>query len=227
MTATVPDSRLTQAAQFYTTPIGKKVVMAITGAILFGFVLGHMAGNLQVFLGREAFDNYAVMLRKIPELLWGIRILLLVSVILHIVAAVQLTALQNKARPIGYRKKKAVDSSYAARTMMWSGPIIAAFLVYHLLHLTFGTVHPSFEEGRVYDNVVAGFRVIPVSIAYIVSMILLGMHLNHGVWSMFQSLGVSHPRYSAGLRRFANIVSGLVTLGFISVPLAVMSGIVS
>lgn len=201
--------------------------MAITGAILFGFVLGHMAGNLQVFLGREAFDHYAVMLRAVPEVLWGIRILLLLSVILHIVAAVQLTALQNKARPVGYKKKKAVDSSYAARTMMWSGPIVGAFLVYHLLHLTFGTVHPNFEEGHVYDNVVNGFRVIPVSIAYIVSMILLGMHLNHGVWSMFQSLGVSNPRYSAGLRRFANIFSILVTAGFISVPLAVMTGIVS
>ena len=215
MTATVPDNRLTQAAQFYTAPIGKKVVMAITGAILFGFVLGHMAGNLQVFLGREAFDHYAVMLRTIPELLWGVRIVLLVSVILHIVAAV------------GYKKRKAVESSYASRTMMWSGPIVAAFLVYHLLHFTFGAVHPSFEEGHVYDNVIAGFRVIPVSIAYIVAMVLLGMHLNHGVWSMFQSLGVSNPRYSAGLRRFANIFSILVTLGFISVPLAVMTGIVS
>jgi succinate dehydrogenase / fumarate reductase cytochrome b subunit len=143
------------------------------------------------------------------------------------VAAVQLTAIQNKARPVGYQKKKAVESTYAARTMMWSGPIVAAFLVYHLLHLTFGTVHPSFEEGHVYDNVIAGFRVIPVSIAYIVSMVLLGMHLNHGVWSMFQSLGVSNPRYSAGLRRLANVFSILVTAGFISVPLAVMTGIVS
>src|SRR5437762_9044067 len=142
MTATATDNRVTQALQFYEAPIGKKVVMAITGAILFGFVLGHMAGNLQIFLGREAFDNYAVLLRRIPELLWGIRILLLLSVILHIVAAVQLTAIQNKARPVGYKKRKAVESSYASRTMMWSGPIVGAFLVYHLLHLTFGTVHP-------------------------------------------------------------------------------------
>src|SRR3954462_1550238 len=106
MTATATDNRVTQALQFYDAPIGKKVVMAITGAILFGFVLGHMAGNLQVFLGREAFDRYAVLLRTIPELLWGVRILLLVSVILHIVAAVQLTAIQNKARPISYKKRK-------------------------------------------------------------------------------------------------------------------------
>src|SRR2546423_3049385 len=105
MTATAIDTRLNQALQFYEAPIGKKVVMAITGAILFGFVLGHMAGNLQVFLGREAFDNYAVMLRTIPELLWGVRIVLMVSVILHIVAAVQLTAIQNKARSVGYKKR--------------------------------------------------------------------------------------------------------------------------
>ena len=108
--------------------------------------------------------------------------------------------------------------------MMWSGPIIAAFIVYHILHFTLGTVHPDFHEGQVYDNVIAGFRVIPVSIAYIVSMILLGMHLNHGLWSMFQSIGVTNPRYSAALRRFANIFSILIVAGFISIPIAVMAG---
>jgi succinate dehydrogenase / fumarate reductase cytochrome b subunit len=224
MTATAIDNRVTQALRFYDAPIGKKVVMAITGAILFGFVLGHMAGNLQFFLGREVFDTYAASLRHIPALLWGVRAVLLISVILHIVAAIQLTALQQKARPIGYKKKTAVDSSYAARTMMWSGPILAAFIVYHLLHFTLGTVHPSFEEGHVYDNVVAGFRVVPVSIAYMVAMIMLGMHLKHGVWSMFQSLGLGQPRFSAALRRAANIFSVLVVLGFISIPIAVLAG---
>ena len=224
MTATAIDNKVSQALHFYEAPIGKKVVMALTGAVLFGFVLGHMAGNLQFFLGRAVFDNYAASLRKVPALLWGIRALLLISVILHIVAAIQLTALQQKARPVGYKKKAAVDSSYASRTMMWSGPILAAFIVYHLLHFTLGTVHPSFEEGRVYDNVVAGFRVVPVAIAYIVAMVMLGMHLNHGVWSMFQSLGVGHPRYSTALRRAANIFSVLVVLGFISIPIAVLAG---
>ena len=224
MTATAIDSPLSKAVQFYDAPIGKKVVMAITGVILFGFVLGHMAGNLQFFLGREAFDHYGAVLRATPALLWGVRSVLLVSVILHIVASIQLIALKQKARPAGYKKKEAVDSSYASRTMTWSGPILAAFIVYHLLHFTLGTVHPSFEEGHVFDNVVAGFRVIPVSIAYIVAMILLGMHLNHGVWSMFQSLGVGHPRYSAAARRFANIFSILIVLGFISIPIAVMAG---
>ena len=224
MTATTVDNQLSQALQFYEAPIGKKVVMAATGVILFGFVLGHMAGNLQIFLGREKFDAYAELLQHTPALLWGVRTVLLVSVILHITASIQLTRLKQRARPIGYRKKAAVDSSYASRTMMWSGPIIAAFIVYHLLHFTLGTVHPNFQEGHVYDNVLAGFRVLPVSIAYIVAMVLLGMHLNHGLWSMFQSLGVGNPRYSAGLRRFAHIFSILVVLGFISIPIAVMAG---
>ena len=224
MTATALDSPLAKAVQFYDAPIGKKVVMAITGAILFGFVLVHMAGNLQFFLGREIFDHYGMALKATPALLWGVRTVLLVSVILHIVASVQLIALNQKARPSAYKKKEAVDSSYAARTMTWSGPILAAFIVYHLLHFTLGTVHPSFEEGHVYDNVIAGFRVIPVSIAYIVAMVLLGMHLNHGVWSMFQSLGVGNPRYSAAARRFAQVFSTLIVLGFISIPIAVMAG---
>ena len=224
MTATVSESRLTQALRFYDSPIGKKVVMALTGVILFGFVLGHMAGNLQVFLGRQVFDHYAELLRANPALLWGVRGVLFVSVILHITASIQLIALKQKARPVAYQKKEAVDSSLASRTMTWSGPLLAVFIVYHLLHMTFGTVHPSFEEGHVYDNVISGFRVVPVAIAYVLAMILLGMHLNHGLWSMFQSLGIGHPRYSAGFRRFANIFSVLVVLGFISIPIAILAG---
>jgi succinate dehydrogenase / fumarate reductase cytochrome b subunit len=224
VTATTINNPLTKALDFWDAPIGKKAVMAITGMILFGFVLVHMAGNLQVFLGPEKFDAYGRLLRVEPALLWFARIVLLVAVILHIVASVQLAALNQKSRPVGYQKKTAVDSSYASRTMMWSGPLLAAFIVYHLLHFTLGTVHPNFQEGHVYDNVINGFRVIPVSIAYIVAMILLGMHLNHGLWSMFQSIGVTNPRYSAALRRFANIFSVLIVLGFISVPIAVMAG---
>ena len=224
MTATAINSPIDKALDFWESPIGKKTVMAVTGMILFGFVLVHMAGNLQVFLGREKFDAYGRLLRVEPALLWFARGVLLVSVILHIVASIQLTALNQKSRPVGYQKRTAIDSSYASRTMMWSGPVIAVFVVYHILHFTLGTVHPSFHEGNVYDNVIAGFRVIPVSIAYIVSMILLGMHLNHGLWSMFQSIGVSNPRYSAALRRFADIFSVLIVAGFISIPIAVMAG---
>ncbi len=225
MTATTIDNPLHKALGFWDAPIGKKAVMAVTGLILFGFVLVHMAGNLQFFLGKEAFDAYARLLRVEPALLWGARLVLLVSVVLHIVASIQLTALKQTARPIAYQKKADIDSSYAARTMMWSGPIVAAFIVFHLLHFTVGAVGIAhYREGLVYDNVIEGFQVIPVSIAYIVAMVLLGMHLNHGVWSMFQSLGVSNPRYSAGLRVFAKVFSVLIVLGFISIPLAVMAG---
>jgi len=224
MTATTIDNPLSQAFRFYDAPIGKKVVMAATGVILFGFVLGHMAGNLQFFLGREKFDAYAELLRHTPALLWGVRGVLLISVILHLTASIQLTALKQKARPIGYQKKAAVDSSYASRTMMWSGPILAAFIVYHLLHLTLGAGGLPFQEGHVYDNVLAGFRVIPVSIAYIVAMVLLGMHLNHGLWSMFQSLGIHQPRYTPALKRGAAVVALLIAVGNISIPISVLAG---
>jgi succinate dehydrogenase / fumarate reductase cytochrome b subunit len=224
MTATAIDSRVHKVLHFWDAPIGKKTVMAITGMILFGFVLVHMAGNLQVFLGQEKFDAYGRLLRVEPALLWTARFVLLVAVILHIVASIQLTALNQKSRPVGYQKQTAIDSSIASRTMMWSGPLLAVFIVYHILHFTFGTVHPNYQEGRVYDNVISGFRVVPVAIAYIVSMILLGMHLNHGLWSMFQSIGVSNPRYSKGLRRFATVFSVLIVAGFIAIPIAVLAG---
>src|SRR5262249_40866936 len=144
-------------------------------------------------------------LRAIPALLWGVRVALLVSVILHITAAVQLSLLNAKARPQGYVKKKNAGSTYAARTMMWSGPILLAFIIFHLLHFTTGQVHPDFHEGMVYHNVISGFQNIPASIAYIAAMLLLGMHLYHGAWSMFQSVGINHPRYTPWFRKFAAI----------------------
>src|SRR5262249_8952136 len=128
MTATAIDNRLTRVLSFYDAPIGKKVVMAVTGVILFGFVLLHMAGNLQVFLGRNEFDAYARLLRTEPALLWLARVILLTSVILHIVAAIQLSSRNQQARPVAYQKHEAIASSYASRTMMWSGPIVAAFI---------------------------------------------------------------------------------------------------
>jgi succinate dehydrogenase / fumarate reductase cytochrome b subunit len=225
MTATVSETRLHQVLHFYEAPIGKKVVMAVTGVILFGFVLGHMAGNLQVFLGREVFDHYAELLRQNMALLWAVRLGLLAAAILHIVSAVQLSAIQKKARPQGYAKKQAVGSSLASRTMLVSGLATLAFLIYHLLHLTFGTAHPAFEVGRVYDNVITAFRSVPISIAYIAAMILVGMHLNHGLWSMFQSLGLANAKYSGKLRLFARTFAAIVTIGFIAVPVAVLAGL--
>ena len=149
--------------------------MAVTGAIMFGFVLGHMLGNLQAFLGREQLNHYAVLLRTVPELLWVVRAVLLISVILHIVASLQLKKTQMDARPIGYVKRKPVGSSFASRTMIWSGIVIALFIPYHLMHFTLGVpgIHPSFQELKPYENLVAGFRVIPVALFYVVAMILL------------------------------------------------------
>ncbi len=218
----------TRAARFWTATIGKKVVMAISGAVLFLFVVGHLIGNLQVFMGAKRFNSYAELLRVEPALLWTVRIVLLLMVILHIWASIQL-ALLNKleARPVGYVKKKAIGSSYASRTMYWSGPIIAAFVIYHLMQFTWGIGGTPFDEGLAYQNLVRGFQVPVISIFYVIAMGLLMMHLYHGVWSMFQTMGVNHPRYTPILRRFAQLVSIVLFVGFSSIPLAVLTGIIS
>jgi len=224
---------LNRVAAFYDSVIGKKAVMAVTGFMLFGFVLVHMVANLQVFLpvgsdGIPPLDRYAEHLRALPPLLWGTRLVLLASVILHIVAAWQLTVLNRfEARRVSrYVKYTPAGSNYASRTMVWSGPIIFFYVIYHLLDMTFGTVHPGFEPGHVYHNVVTGFRHPAVAVFYIVANILLAVHLYHGVWSMFQTLGVSHPRYTPILKQASVGFAVVIGVGFCSVPLAVLAGIV-
>lgn len=199
--------------------------MALTGLALFAFVVGHMLGNLQIYLGPEALDKYAASLRNLGALLWVARLGLLACVALHILAAVQLQVLKNAARPVAYAKLEPIASTYASRTMIWSGPILLAFIIYHLLHFTLGTAHPNFQDGAVYRNVIAGFQVIPVSIAYIAAMAFLGMHLVHGVWSAFQSLGVANPRSIGALRTFAAASTAAIVIGNISIPLSVMLGV--
>jgi succinate dehydrogenase / fumarate reductase cytochrome b subunit len=215
-----------RTVRFYESSIGKKTVMAVSGVILFGFVLGHLVGNLQIYEGPEKLNAYARFLRNIPAALWTARVTLLIMVALHIWSSIQLAVRKKRARPTAYARKKSIGSTYASRTMYWSGPIIAVFVIYHLLHFTFGTVHPHFREGDVYANVVSGFQVIPVSAFYMFAMLLLGMHLYHGLWSMFQTLGVSHPMYTPLLRRLAAVVSALIVTGNISIPIAVMTGLV-
>lgn len=200
--------------------------MAVSGCILFLFVVGHLIGNLQIYEGPEKLNRYAVFLRSLPALLWTVRAILLVMVGLHIWSSVALAMRKWEARPVNYVKRKATESSYASRTMYWSGPIILAFVIYHLLDFTFGSVNPHFVEGDVYANVVASFRVIPVSAFYIFAMVLLCMHLYHGLWSMFQSMGFYHPRYTPVLKRSAAVVAVLIAAGNISIPVAVMSGLV-
>jgi succinate dehydrogenase / fumarate reductase cytochrome b subunit len=219
---------MSQAPGFLGSSIGRKLIMASTGAILVGFVLGHMLGNLQVYLGPDAMNAYAVFLRQALHGagLWIARAVLLVSVVLHIWSATSLTLSSRAARPIGYRELKWKESTYASRTMRWSGVIILFFVIYHLLHFTFGSVHPSFIEGDVYHNVVAGFRSVSVSLFYIVAMVLLGLHLRHGVWSMFQTLGVSHPRYIRMAHVGAWVFATIIVIGNISFPIAILAGIV-
>jgi succinate dehydrogenase / fumarate reductase, cytochrome b subunit len=218
---------MTRALTFYGTSIGKKVVMAITGLVLFGYVIGHVLGNLQVFMGASQLNEYAAMLKANAALLWGVRIVLLVSVILHIVAAVQLTRMNWRSRPDGYYYKDVIQADYAAPTMRWSGVIIAIFVIYHLLHLTTGTVHPQFDAHDVYRNVIIGFRVWPVAVFYTIAMVALAFHLWHGIWSMFQTLGVINPKSDKIIHRLAAIATLAIAIGFISIPMAVLAGLIS
>jgi succinate dehydrogenase / fumarate reductase cytochrome b subunit len=213
-------------ADTYRTTLGKKAVMAVTGTVLLAFVVVHMLGNLQIFLGADAINRYGRLLRIEPALLWFARAVLLASVSVHIIAAVQLTLVNWAARPIGYAKRVYRATDYASRTMVWSGPVIAAFVVYHVLHLSVGAVHPDFVPGDVYHNVVAGFSVWYVSVFYVAAQLLLGLHLYHGAWSLFQSLGVSSPGFDAWRRRFAQAMAVAVVLGNCSVPAAVLSGLI-
>jgi succinate dehydrogenase / fumarate reductase cytochrome b subunit len=215
------------SVRFYQTTVFKKAIMAATGVILFAFVIGHMIGNLQVFEGREKLDAYSHLLHSMPGLLWTVRLALLASVTLHIVTTIQLALLKREARPVAYVKKDNSHSSYASRTMYWSGPIIAAFVIYHILHLTLGVAQPSvYVEGAVYDNVVYGFQNYAISGFYILAMALLCMHIYHGGWSMFQSLGINHPRYTPILRKFAAAMAWILFVGNVSIPVSVMLGLV-
>jgi len=207
---------------FYQSTIGKKIVVAGTGLILFGFVIGHMLGNLQAFAGAEKINNYADFLKSNPLILWGTRILLLISVFFHGLATVQLTRINRASRPVGYQNKKNINSTFASRVMIFSGLLLAVFIVYHLLHFTVGVVHPNFDANDVYANMVVGFSVKIVSLFYILAMIALGLHLFHGVWSVFQTLGLNHEKYNCWRRVLAVSVAILITAGFISIPLAVM-----
>lgn len=226
MSSTAAGLTVVRAVRFYEASIGKKAVMAVTGFILFGYTFVHMLGNLQIYLGPEQINAYAKLLHAKPALLWVARFVLLATVALHIFAAFQLWVLKRRARPVGYVKENDPPSGYASRTMIWSGPIIGAFVVFHVLHLTTGSVGLPFRELDVYHNLVNGFRVVWVSFAYIVAMALLSMHLYHGVWSMFQTAGVSHPRYTPLLKRLSAVFALVIAAGNISIPVAVLTGLV-
>src|SRR5450631_639720 len=213
---------------FWQSTNGKKVIMAVTGCMMFLFVIGHMLGNLQMFEAPEHINAYGHFLHNLGELLWLERGVMLLAIALHIITTVQLALRSKAARPVGYSRKEAINSSYASRTMYWSGPIVLAFIVFHLLQFTAGVLHPqaTFVEGEVYANVVSGFQVWWVSIWYIVAVGLLCFHLSHGIWSMFQSVGLAHKRHTALLKIAAKAIAVLIFLGYSSIPISVLLGFV-
>ena len=224
---------MTWLANFYRSAIGKKAVMAVTGLILFGWIFLHMVGNLKLYMGAVHMNEYAHFLRAmgapaVPEsgVLWAMRLLLLVCVVFHIHAAWALTQMASAARPVGYRDRQYVKATYASRTMRWGGVIILLFIIYHLLHLTTGQLHPDYVQDDAYHNVVTGLRVWWVAAVYIVANLALGLHLYHGVWAMFGSLGLTNPRIEAVRRAFATVFAVLITAANVSFPLAVLTGIV-
>jgi succinate dehydrogenase / fumarate reductase cytochrome b subunit len=230
-TAVQPIQRV---VRFYEAAIGKKVVMAITGLILFGYVVGHLIGNLQIYASDpDQINRYAAFLHNPANVvpLWAIRVFLLGAVILHITASIQLWNLNRAARPVGYKKKDDASTSYASRTMLWSGPIVAAFIIFHVLHLTVGAVLPiqdiAENHPNVRYNVITGFQNYYVSGFYILAMILLCMHLSHGLWSLVQSLGFSHPKYTPMVRKASTLIAILIGIGNCSIPIAVMAGLLT
>jgi len=221
--------------ELYESDIGKKGVMATTGIVLFGFVMLHMLGNLKLYLGAEHFNEYASWLREIGApavphsgVLWTLRIALLLALALHIHSAYSLTVTNLRARPVAYSRHENLESTHAARTMRWGGVALFLFVVYHLAHLTWGwrIVHPDFVPGDPYHNVVSGFRVWWVSAIYAAAQIALGLHLYHGLSSMFQSLGWFRPGFEPTRRRFAQLFAWVVTVGNLSFPIAVLTGVV-
>ena len=212
---------------FYHYLTGKKFVMAITGAIGVAYVVLHMLGNLQVFAGPARLNAYGALLRSNMALLWAVRIILLAAVTLHVMAACQLAMASWRSRPIGYIHWRPIASTIASRTMRWSGVILGLFIIYHLLHLTTGAVHPDFRPGDIYHNVVTGFRVWYVSVIYVVAMLFLGLHLYHGAWSMFQSVGINNPTFNGLIRGIAVFFTIVTVIGFISIPIAALFGVIS
>ncbi|WP_415953245.1 succinate dehydrogenase [Streptomyces sp. KLOTTS4A1] len=231
---TAPGGRPSPMRSFWDSTIGKKTVMAVSGLIMLGYLVAHMTGNLKVFFGPQEMNDYAHWLRTMgaPVLhhewgLWLVRILLVLAVVAHAVSAYQLSRRDIKARPAKYvhRRRRA---SYATRTMRWGGIILALFIVWHILDLTTGTVHPGeFEHLHPYQNVIDTFSTWYGNVVYIVAVTAVGLHVRHGFWSAAQTLGAGSARRDKALKATANILALVLTVGFVSVPVAVMTGVVS
>ena len=220
--------------EFYRSSVGKKWVMAVTGVAIMGYVFAHMIGNLKMYLGPKEFDHYSEFLRDllVPILprtvtLWLLRVGLISAFALHVHSAYGLTRINMRARPVQYQSPRDyVAANFASRTMRWTGIIVGLFLFWHLADLTWGWFNPDFHRGAAYENLVASFQRVPVAILYIVANLALGVHLWHGAWSLFQSLGFNNPRFNQWRRWFAWSFSSVVVVANVSFPIAVLADIV-
>ncbi len=223
----------------YSTSLGKKYVMAVTGIMMIGYVIAHMLGNLKMYLGAEDINHYGEFLRELlvpiaprTVVLWIMRVALLAALLLHIHSAYGLTRINHRARTVKYQSPRDYQvANFASRTMRWTGIIITLFVLWHLADLTWGTVNAvgtdgTFVRGDAYGNLVRSFERVPVAVFYIVANIALGIHLFHGVWSLFQSLGINSPRFNAWRRHLAVAIATVVVVGNVSFPVAVLAGIV-
>jgi succinate dehydrogenase / fumarate reductase cytochrome b subunit len=227
--------RLPFFLEFYRSAVGKKYVMAVTGIVGMLFVLAHMIGNLKMYLGPVEYNAYADFLRALfvpiaprSVVLWLLRIGLILALLLHLHAAYSLTVMNHRSRPIKYQSHRDyVAADFASRTMRWTGIIVLLFLGFHLADLTWGWFNPDFIRGDVYHNVVESLSRAPVALIYIVANIALGIHLFHGAWSLFQSIGSNSPRFNEWRRWFAAAFAAVIVVGNVSFPVAVMAGVVS
>jgi succinate dehydrogenase / fumarate reductase cytochrome b subunit len=234
--AALPSRRPTPfLVRFWGSAVVKKWAMALSGIGLLGFVVFHLVGNLKVFLGKEHINTYGEWLRTLGEpafprtwVLWALRVGLMAAFAIHILAAYQLTRINHRARPIKYQAPRDYASAnFASRTMRWTGIIVALFVIFHLMDLTWGSANPHFVRGDPYDNLFASFDRVPVAIAYIVAMFALSFHIFHGAWAMFRSLGVTNPRVIPWTRAFATGLAVLVLVGNVSIPLLITTGAVT
>ena len=224
------------ALTLYRSTIGKKVIMAVTGLMLVGFVIAHMAGNLQMFIGPAKMNGYAAFLKSTGELLWVARLVLLGATILHVLMAWQLTQIKRKARPVDYTRRDPQASTLASRSMRWGGVFLLVFIVFHILHFTTGTVfpmasqpdamYPAFSHTDVYGNVISAFRNPLVVAFYVVAMLFLLLHLFHGAWSSVRTLGLMKPSPNPMKRSVSTAIAVIVWLGFSAIPVAVFLGVI-
>lgn len=208
--------------------------MALSGAVWFGYVVAHMAGNLKAFGGRTKFNTYAEGLRELgapffghSQVLWILRAVMIVAFAAHVIIAIRLVVLVRRARPVGYHEDVHLELSAVSRSMKWGGIVILVFVIYHLLHLTLGPVHPNFVPGDAYNNLVIGLQSVPVATFYVLAAITVGFHLYHGIWSAFQTLGLNHAKYNHLRRGFAVAFAVAIAAGFSAIPVAVQVGVIA